>query len=110
MTVRHEQRRERMGWAFYQLRAFLTYKALAAGVVVVLVDPRNTSRTCAACGHCAKANRRDQAHFLCLHCGHAANADHNAARNIACRAAVNQPIVLPGAGLRLPMASTSRLL
>jgi len=109
-TVRHSQRRERMSWAFYQLRTFLTYKSLAAGVAVTLVDPRNTSRTCAQCGHCEKANRRDQAHFLCLHCGHAANADVNAARNIACRAAVNLPIVLPGAGLRLPMASTSRLL
>ena len=109
-TVRHEQRRERMSWAFYQLRTFLTYKALAAGVNVVLVDPRDTSRTCAQCGHCAKANRRDQGHFHCLRCGHAANADVNAAINISRRAVVNQPFVLPGAGLRPRMASTSRLL
>ncbi len=45
-TVRHGQRYERMSWAFYQLRLFLTYKAMAAGVRVVLVDPRNTSKTC----------------------------------------------------------------
>jgi len=107
VTVRHEQRRQRMSWAFYQLRTFLTYKALAAGVVVTLVDPRNTSRTCAECLHCEKANRRDQSHFRCLLCGHAANADVNAARNIARKAAVNLPIVLPLAGLRLAIASTS---
>jgi len=106
-SVRHDQRRQRMSWAFFQLRTFLAYKALAAGVRVVLVDPRNTSRTCPACGSCAKANRRDQSHFLCLQCGHAANADVNAAINISRRAAVNQPIVLPPAGLRLGMASTS---
>jgi len=107
VTVRHDRRRQRMGWAFYQLRTFLTYKALAAGVVVTLVDPRNTSRTCHECGHIDKANHRDQSHFLCLRCGHAANADVNAAKNIAARAVVNQPIVLLPAGLRLVMASTS---
>ncbi len=107
VTVRHEQRRERMSWAFYQLRIFVAYKALAAGVPVVYIDPRNTSRTCAECGHCEKANRRDQSHFRCLRCGYAANADVNAAKNIAARAAVNQPIVLPLASLRRGMASTS---
>ncbi len=105
--VRHEYRYQRMSWAFYQLRTFLTYKALAAGVRVILVDPRNTSRTCVQCGSCDKGNRREQSHFLCLQCGHAANADVNAAINISRKAAVNRPIVLPPAGLRLGMASTS---
>ncbi len=105
VTVRHEQRRERESWAFYQLRAYISYKSKAAGIPVVLVDPRNTSRTCFACGHCAKGNRRSQSHFCCLSCGHVAVADVNAARNIALRAAVNRPIVLPGADL--PIASTS---
>ncbi len=107
VSVRHTHRRQRMSWAFFQLRTFLAYKALAAGVRVVLVDPRNTSRTCPACGSCDKANRRDQSHFLCLQCGHAANADVNAAINISRKAAVNRPIVLPSAGLRQSMASTS---
>jgi len=96
-----------MSWAFYQLRVFVAYKARAAGVLVVYVDPRNTSRTCAQCGHCEKANRRDQAHFLCVSCGHQANADVNAATNIAAKAEVNQPTVLQGTGLRFPIASTS---
>ncbi|NCC37325.1 MAG: transposase, partial [Chloroflexia bacterium] len=58
-----------------------------AGVPVVAVDPRNTSRTCAVCGHCEKANRRSQAEFCCVVCGHTAPADVNAAINISNRAA-----------------------
>ena len=34
------------GWAFFQLRTFLTYKAKLAGVALALVDPSDTSRTC----------------------------------------------------------------
>jgi len=54
--------------------------------VVVVVDPRNTSRTCAACGHVAKENRESQAVFSCHACGHQAHADTNAAINILRRA------------------------
>ncbi len=93
VTVRRTQRRARHSWAFGQLRTFIDYKAQLSGVRVVFVDPRNTSRTCAVCGHCDKRNRPDQAHFRCLQCGHTAAADTNAAVNIARVAAVNQPIV-----------------
>ena len=61
----------------------MAYKARLAGVPLVLVDPRNTSRTCSQCQHCEKANRQSQAKFLCKHCGHSQNADRNAALNIA---------------------------
>jgi len=88
---RHQ--RAKMGsWAFYQLRAFIEYKARLAGIFTIAVDPRNTSRTCNECGHCEKANRRSQAEFKCLSCGHEALADLNAARNIRARAAVNPPM------------------
>jgi IS605 OrfB family transposase len=50
VAVRREHRYERHSWAFFQLRAYITYKAAQAGVPVHLVDPRNTSRTCSACG------------------------------------------------------------
>jgi IS605 OrfB family transposase len=93
VTVRREQRRVRQEWAFGQLRTFIGYKATQAGVRVVHIDPRNTSRTCAVCGFCDKRNRPDQAHFRCLQCDHTAGADTNAAVNIARVAAVNQPIV-----------------
>jgi len=99
-TVRREFRYERHSWAFFQLRQFITYKAAWAGVPLYLVDPRNTSRTCSACGHCEKANRKSQAEFLCQRCGFAANADSNAALNISRkeRAAVNRPMASSLAG------------
>jgi putative transposase len=53
---------------------------------VLRVDPKNTSRTCAACGHCAPGNRESQAVFECEACGHAAHADTNAAVVILDRA------------------------
>jgi putative transposase len=77
-----DARNKLSGWSFAQLVAFLSYKAALAGVPIVKVDPRDTSRTCAECGHCCRDNRKSQAKFLCVSCGHAANADQNAARNI----------------------------
>jgi putative transposase len=100
-TVRRAHRYERHAWAFFQLRVYIAYKAAWAGILVFLVDPRNTSRTCSRCGHCDKANRKSQAEFSCQRCGYGANADVNAAINIARlgeRAAVNQPIVSPRKG------------
>jgi putative transposase len=93
VTVRRKQRRARHSWAFGQLRAFIGYKAQLAGVRVVHIEPRNTSRRCAVCDFCDTRNRPDQAHFRCLSCGHTAPADTNAAVKIARVAAVNQPIV-----------------
>ncbi len=74
------------GWSFYQLRRFIEYKALAAGVPVIAVDPRDTSRTCSQCRHCEKANRKTQKSFVCNHCGFSCNADWNAALNIRFKA------------------------
>jgi putative transposase len=90
VSVRRRQRVTLHAWAFGQLRTFVEYKATLRGVPVILVDPRNTSRTCPQCGHIGKANRKTQAQFLCVCCGFAGPADHIAAENIR-RAAVNQP-------------------
>ena len=92
-TVRRSQRRNHNTWSFFQLRAFVAYKAKLAGVVFVLVDPRHTSRTCPVCGHSHKANRPSRDLFRCVACGFSGPADHIAARNIASRAAVTQPYV-----------------
>lgn len=81
-TVRKKNRAERLSWSFYQLRQFIEYKACLSGVPVILIDPRNTSRTCSCCGHCEKANRKNQAEFICKSCGFSENADYNAAKNI----------------------------
>jgi IS605 OrfB family transposase len=86
-----KQRAVLHSWAFSQLRQFLTYKAARIGVALVTVDPRNTSRTCAQCGHCEKVNRPTQSEFRCRSCNHAAHADINAARNIRAGALVNRP-------------------
>ena len=91
--VRKAQRARHHSWSFHQLRAFIVYKAILAGVPVVLVDPRNTSRTCSVCGHCEKKNRKSQSAFLCRACGHSMNADWNASINIAARGVVNLPMV-----------------
>ena len=84
------------GWSFAQLVGFLSYKARLAGVPVVQVDPRDTSRTCNACGHCEKENRTSQAKFSCKACGHAAHADVNAARNIRAQGIRKLPSELAG--------------
>ncbi|WP_217252348.1 zinc ribbon domain-containing protein [Streptomyces sp. AC602_WCS936] len=85
-------------WAFAQLGAFVEYKARRAGVAVVHVDPRNTSRQCSECWHTHRTNRVTQARFVCRSCGIVLHADHNGSRNIAHRAdaawqrgAVNHP-------------------
>lgn len=92
-TVKKAQRSKHVSWSFYQLRQFIDYKAVIAGVPVVFVDPRNTSRTCPECGLVDKKNRPTRDDFHCQCCGYAAPADNVAARNIASRAVVNQPNV-----------------
>jgi len=67
------------GWG--RLLAMISYKAESAGRSVIAVDPRNTSRTCAHCGHISVGNRHATV-FKCLACGHGAHADTNAAINI----------------------------
>jgi len=93
-TVRgRKQRARHANWSFYQLRQYISYKAELAGIPVIFVDPRNTSRTCPICGCVDQRNRVTQSLFSCVSCGHSAPADTNAAVNIAARAVVNQPKV-----------------
>jgi putative transposase len=91
VTVKKAQRRQHNSWTFSDLRLKIEYKAKLHGVPVVLVDPRNTSRTCTACGCVDKDNRKSQSIFLCVSCGYFANADTNAAVNISRRAFANAP-------------------
>ena len=85
VRLRQPQRAAVHSWAFAQLGAFLGYKAQAAGVAFVEVDPAYTSQTCNACGWVDKRNRRSQAAFQCGRCGFVGHADHNAAIVIAAR-------------------------
>jgi len=76
------------GWG--RLLAMITYKAESAGRTVIAVEPRNTSRTCAHCGHISAGNRRG-AVFKCQACGHEAHADTNAAINVLRAGRAQQP-------------------
>ncbi len=98
VTAKKDQRARLHSWAFAQLGGFVEYKARRAGVPVVFVDPRNTSRQCSECWHTHRTNRVDQARFVCRSCGTVMHADHNGSRNIAHRGeaawkrgAVNRP-------------------
>lgn len=93
VTVRKSQRRSHHAWAFHDLRHKIEYKARLWGVPVVVIDPRNTSRTCPVCGLIDKRNRQTQATFTCIACGFSAHADSVAAGIIASRAVVNLPNV-----------------
>jgi IS605 OrfB family transposase len=95
ITVRRSQRRQHHSWTFSQLRKFIEYKAKLAGVVVKLVDPRNTSRICPQCGTIDKHNRPSQCLFSCVSCGFSSLADTVAATNISRRALVNEPYFSP---------------
>jgi IS605 OrfB family transposase len=65
-TARGGDARNRLGsWGFAQLGGFIVDKARLAGVPVEFVDPRSSSQTSAACGHCRRSNRRRQAEFHC---------------------------------------------
>ena len=103
-TVKRKRRARHANWSFFQLRSFIEYKAKLAGVRVVLVDPRNSSRECELCGHIDKANRPTQAQFCCTNplCKHAALADHNAARVLRKRA---RAAVMPPTGGVAPKVS-----
>jgi IS605 OrfB family transposase len=85
---RKTQRDKMSKWSFAELRGFIEYKAKIAGIPVIPVDPRNTSKTCPKCGHIEEGNRFTRGLFLCRSCGHFDHADVVGATNIACAAKV----------------------
>lgn len=68
------------GW--FEFRRQLEYKQAWRGGELLAVPPRNTSRTCPACGHVAAENRQTQAQFACVQCGFVENADVVGAINV----------------------------
>ena len=68
------------GWA--EFRRQLDYKLAWNGGHLIAVPPRNTSRTCPACGHVSAENRPTQARFECMACGFEENADLVGAINV----------------------------
>ena len=62
-------------------RTLLDYKAIEAGVEVILVNPRGTSKACSGCGSIVEKSLKDRIH-RCHHCGLVLDRDVNAAKNI----------------------------
>lgn len=84
------ERRRSNSWAFYQLRTFLEYKGIQAGVEVVAVSPRYTSQTC---HHCLHIGQRSGKSFKCGNCGYHGDADLNGSQVIRL---LGQCVTLPG--------------
>ncbi len=113
ITATKAQRTMMGKWAFFELMNFLRYKAHEAGIPFYSVNGAYTSQRCTVCGYTDEANREVQSEFLCLRCGHHENADIHAAKNIAARADVNQPIALcqpAKAGRRLKCKPTKEVM
>ena len=68
------------GW--YEFKRQLAYKLEWLGGMLVLVNPKNTSRCCPQCGHTSKDNRTTQACFVCVECGYEEHADFVGALNV----------------------------
>ncbi len=68
------------GW--FSFKTMLAYKLEERGGLLVLVPPKNTSRTCPNCGYISAKNRQTQAHFECVKCGYKENADVVGAINV----------------------------
>jgi putative transposase len=89
------ERRRSNSWAFYQLRQFLEYKGLGAGIEVIVINPRWTSQTCHKCLHIHPTrgeSYRSGKSFKCGHCGWHGDADLNGALMIKLLgSSVNRP-------------------
>ena len=87
-----QERRKSNNWAFYQLRQFLTYKCILAGVPLYFVNPAYTSKSCHKCGHIGNRNGKK---FSCVNpdCLNKCDPDYQGAKNIA---ALGRSINTPG--------------
>jgi putative transposase len=86
-----QERRKSNSWSFYQLRQFLTYKCLLAGVPMIFVNPAYTSKSCHKCLHIGNRNGKS---FRCVNpnCNWKGDPDYNGAKNIAALGlSINQP-------------------
>ncbi len=67
----------------------LSYKAESAGLSVVKVDARNTSKECSSCGNIREMPLSERA-YICQRCGMSKDRDINASINILNRATPGQ--------------------
>ncbi len=73
-------------WAFAELHAMITYKALLHESMAIKVDAHYSSQACPGCGHTSPLNRPNKGLlFVCQHCRYTLHADLVGARNVALR-------------------------
>lgn len=75
------------GWS--QFVSILKTKAESAGLLVIAVDPKNTTQNCSSCGERVPKELQDRWHSC--PCGCSLSRDHNAAINIK-NLAVGHPV------------------
>ncbi len=87
-----QERRKSNNWSFYQLRQFLAYKCVLAGIPLYLINPAYTSKTCHKCLHIGNRNGKK---FSCsnIACNWKGDSDYNGAQNIS---ALGRSINSPG--------------
>lgn len=76
-------------WPWAQLQTLICYKAQAAGLKILFVNPAYTSQMCATCG---QIGVRSKHRLVCKFCGIQRHSDLNASQNI-CRIAVSADAV-----------------
>jgi len=85
-------RRSLQDAAFGMMRTVIRYQVEKYGKEVVLVDPRNSSKTCAKCGYVKDLALSDGV-FECPRCGWRADRDYNSSLNHLRRAGWVPPVV-----------------
>ena len=85
-------------WPFWILQKAIKYKAAWEQIPVEFIDPKNTSRTCSACGSVNKKLRFER-EWRCPSCGAMLSRDVNAARNLLNRSLGVQAMRFVAGGL-----------
>jgi len=79
--------------AFHELRSIVKYQMEKYGKGFILVDPRNSSKTCAKCGYVKDDLTLNDRIFSCPKCGWRADRDYNSALNHLKHAGWEPPMV-----------------
>jgi putative transposase len=82
VALGHTTNQKISSWSHGRLRQYLTYKAQAAGITVVLVDEAYTSQECPNCHERHKPRGRN---YLCPVCGFVSHRDAVGSANILSR-------------------------
>ncbi len=91
--VNRALRRSLQDAAFGMMRSIIKYQAEKYGKRFILVDPRDSSKTCAKCGYVKEDLTLNDRVFECPVCGWKADRDYNSALNHLRRAGWEPPVV-----------------